>query len=348
MAQSEPAYSLSYPPSSVSTAVSSTSPTSTAPAEGNLLTRRQQNASYLTQLELPQLPPLSHLLPDNSTAATNAATSAAMAAAATVHTATTSTSIPTSLTTAPSSLATTATTDKNMMSTATSQAAAAAAAAAVSGFSVSQPPVYFGDYSLGPTTTTTNGMMHHPHAAQQAAQAAAVAAAAANNTSPPNMASTDLFVPPTTLPLMDQSMMPLDTTGMYTSLQAPSAGLSAVSSDPATAAAAMAAASATAAAEGYMKYGEEGRRMRLPSESSTSSADKIYSFVAIPGTNQKKRPRRRYDEIERLYHCNWPGCTKSYGTLNHLNAHVSMQKHVSFLSAKMMILLVTHIGICFE
>ncbi|KAI8889274.1 hypothetical protein K501DRAFT_159978, partial [Backusella circina FSU 941] len=56
-------------------------------------------------------------------------------------------------------------------------------------------------------------------------------------------------------------------------------------------------------------------------------SDKVYSFVAIPGANQKKRPRRRYDEIERLYHCNWPGCTKSYGTLNHLNAHVSMQQH---------------------
>ncbi|PWN50502.1 hypothetical protein IE53DRAFT_92118 [Violaceomyces palustris] len=45
------------------------------------------------------------------------------------------------------------------------------------------------------------------------------------------------------------------------------------------------------------------------------------------GGSGKKRPRRRYDEIERLYPCNWPGCTKSYGTLNHLNAHVAMQKH---------------------
>ncbi|KAI8866101.1 hypothetical protein GQ42DRAFT_128220, partial [Ramicandelaber brevisporus] len=41
----------------------------------------------------------------------------------------------------------------------------------------------------------------------------------------------------------------------------------------------------------------------------------------------KKRPRRRYEEVERMYNCNWPGCTKSYGTLNHLNAHVLMQKH---------------------
>lgn len=59
------------------------------------------------------------------------------------------------------------------------------------------------------------------------------------------------------------------------------------------------------------------------------SVEKNYSFVAIPGAYQRKRPRRRYDEIERLYHCTWPNCTKSYGTLNHLNAHVSMQKHVS-------------------
>ncbi|KIY53358.1 hypothetical protein FISHEDRAFT_14728, partial [Fistulina hepatica ATCC 64428] len=54
---------------------------------------------------------------------------------------------------------------------------------------------------------------------------------------------------------------------------------------------------------------------------------KTYSFVALPGNTVKKRPRRRYDEIERLYQCNWNGCTKAYGTLNHLNAHVTMQKH---------------------
>lgn len=54
---------------------------------------------------------------------------------------------------------------------------------------------------------------------------------------------------------------------------------------------------------------------------------KSYSFVALPGNAVKKRPRRRYDEIERLYQCSWPDCNKAYGTLNHLNAHVTMQKH---------------------
>ena len=59
------------------------------------------------------------------------------------------------------------------------------------------------------------------------------------------------------------------------------------------------------------------------------SASKTYSFVSLPGNAVRKRPRRRYDEIERLYHCSWTGCTKSYGTLNHLNAHIVMQRHGS-------------------
>lgn len=53
----------------------------------------------------------------------------------------------------------------------------------------------------------------------------------------------------------------------------------------------------------------------------------VYSFVPIPGTHQQKRPRRRFEEIERMYKCGWNGCEKAYGTLNHLNAHVTMQAH---------------------
>ncbi|KAG6821199.1 hypothetical protein H0H93_004019 [Arthromyces matolae] len=60
---------------------------------------------------------------------------------------------------------------------------------------------------------------------------------------------------------------------------------------------------------------------------SRDNNSKTYSFVALPGNTVKKRPRRRYDEIERLYQCSWPDCNKAYGTLNHLNAHVTMQKH---------------------
>ncbi|RXW22151.1 hypothetical protein EST38_g3701 [Candolleomyces aberdarensis] len=70
------------------------------------------------------------------------------------------------------------------------------------------------------------------------------------------------------------------------------------------------------------------RSMSGPSHSSLDGTDrKNYSFIALPGNAVKKRPRRRYDEIERLYQCSWPDCAKAYGTLNHLNAHVTMQKH---------------------
>ena len=59
----------------------------------------------------------------------------------------------------------------------------------------------------------------------------------------------------------------------------------------------------------------------------THSLSQVYSFVPIPGAQQHKRPRRRYEEIERMYKCGWNGCEKAYGTLNHLNAHVTMQSH---------------------
>ncbi|UZJ56043.1 hypothetical protein CBS101457_005363 [Exobasidium rhododendri] len=72
-----------------------------------------------------------------------------------------------------------------------------------------------------------------------------------------------------------------------------------------------------------------------------SAGGKVFSYMAggeddgssidgsgsQSGGGSRKRPRRRYDEIERLYPCSWLGCQKSYGTLNHLNAHVAMQKH---------------------
>ena len=59
----------------------------------------------------------------------------------------------------------------------------------------------------------------------------------------------------------------------------------------------------------------------------SSNVSQVYSFVPIPGAQQHKRPRRRYEEIERMYKCGYQGCEKAYGTLNHLNAHVTMQSH---------------------
>ncbi|TNY18621.1 hypothetical protein DMC30DRAFT_367814 [Rhodotorula diobovata] len=60
--------------------------------------------------------------------------------------------------------------------------------------------------------------------------------------------------------------------------------------------------------------------------STGGGGSKQYNFVQQAGQTTK-RPRRRYDEIERMYNCDYPGCTKAYGTLNHLNSHKTMQKH---------------------
>lgn len=89
---------------------------------------------------------------------------------------------------------------------------------------------------------------------------------------------------------------------------------------------------------GSMNYSNFGSQSQVPNMQRGTNPNanfagdansKTYSFVALPGNTVKKRPRRRYDEIERLYQCSWPDCTKAYGTLNHLNAHVTMQKHGS-------------------
>ncbi|ODV80720.1 uncharacterized protein CANTADRAFT_170090 [Suhomyces tanzawaensis NRRL Y-17324] len=40
-----------------------------------------------------------------------------------------------------------------------------------------------------------------------------------------------------------------------------------------------------------------------------------------------RRFRRRYNQIIRRYSCSYPGCSKSYGSLNHLNTHIVTKKH---------------------
>ncbi|KAF9431900.1 hypothetical protein BGZ76_011561 [Entomortierella beljakovae] len=74
-------------------------------------------------------------------------------------------------------------------------------------------------------------------------------------------------------------------------------------------------------------WSQNGNTGDMSSIDGSVSGSKVYSFVPLSGVNSKKRPRRRFDEIERLYVCNWGDCEKAYGTLNHLNAHVNMQKH---------------------
>ncbi|EEB06511.1 hypothetical protein SJAG_01553 [Schizosaccharomyces japonicus yFS275] len=46
-----------------------------------------------------------------------------------------------------------------------------------------------------------------------------------------------------------------------------------------------------------------------------------------PMRPRSRRRRRKYNEIERIYVCGYEGCTKAYGTLNHLNAHVLDHNH---------------------
>ncbi|OCF35627.1 hypothetical protein I316_02682 [Kwoniella heveanensis BCC8398] len=70
-----------------------------------------------------------------------------------------------------------------------------------------------------------------------------------------------------------------------------------------------------------------GSSMGVKAGQSGEMSQNEFSLLQLGGPAPKKRPRRRFDEIERLYACGWNGCEKSYGTLNHLNAHVAMQKH---------------------
>lgn len=78
---------------------------------------------------------------------------------------------------------------------------------------------------------------------------------------------------------------------------------------------------------GPVRNNRTPNRKRISDQQPQHPLSQVYSFVPIPGAQQHKRPRRRYEEIERMYKCGWHGCEKAYGTLNHLNAHVTMQSH---------------------
>lgn len=52
-----------------------------------------------------------------------------------------------------------------------------------------------------------------------------------------------------------------------------------------------------------------------------------HSGVSQAPVQKSRRFRRRYYQIYRKYSCLFPGCTKSYGLLNHLNTHIVTKKH---------------------
>lgn len=53
----------------------------------------------------------------------------------------------------------------------------------------------------------------------------------------------------------------------------------------------------------------------------------MHSYPEYPDHRRGRRFRRRYNQILRKYMCSFPGCTKSYGSLNHLNTHIFSKKH---------------------
>lgn len=72
---------------------------------------------------------------------------------------------------------------------------------------------------------------------------------------------------------------------------------------------------------------EAGNRNGSASDRPIRPPSDDFKVVPVPGRNKIKRPRRRHDEIDRMYACGWDGCDKAYGWLSHLNAHVSSQGH---------------------
>jgi hypothetical protein len=85
--------------------------------------------------------------------------------------------------------------------------------------------------------------------------------------------------------------------------------------------------------------------LSLPNQRDQQTAEAINALVSLTGTvpltaaqqqqqkqqqqqqEKQRRHRRKFDEVERLFRCNFGTCQKSYGTLNHLNHHIVLQGH---------------------
>jgi hypothetical protein len=60
-----------------------------------------------------------------------------------------------------------------------------------------------------------------------------------------------------------------------------------------------------------------------PPQTAIGPDGRLYQFVGLQSA-QKKRARRRFDEIERMYGCLYPGCTKAYGVRPRLPVEYSI------------------------
>ncbi|KAH3672044.1 hypothetical protein WICMUC_004491 [Wickerhamomyces mucosus] len=65
----------------------------------------------------------------------------------------------------------------------------------------------------------------------------------------------------------------------------------------------------------------------VPLQNPQRSNEQNFQAISSPDSFKKKRPRRKANEMIRLYACNYKSCQNSYGTLNHLNAHIQFKKH---------------------
>lgn len=71
-------------------------------------------------------------------------------------------------------------------------------------------------------------------------------------------------------------------------------------------------------------------RPRQEVEKTINTNSSVLSSRSSPRKEEQathKRFRRRAEEVARHYMCNWPGCDRGYGALNHLNTHVANAGH---------------------
>ncbi|CAK9439007.1 uncharacterized protein LODBEIA_P32310 [Lodderomyces beijingensis] len=96
---------------------------------------------------------------------------------------------------------------------------------------------------------------------------------------------------------------------------------------------AAAAAAAAATPNSGIRYQYSSSNAATTSTNSTSTVPPseldhgVGVGVGVGDAKRGRRFRRRYNQIVRKYPCSYPGCSKSYGSLNHLNTHIVTKKH---------------------
>lgn len=80
---------------------------------------------------------------------------------------------------------------------------------------------------------------------------------------------------------------------------------------------------------------------RITSATTTSTRSNSISNVSATSSNEshpnssvtrikpknRKRQRKKFEDVKRLYYCDYQNCNKGYGSLTHLNEHRVIQRH---------------------